>query len=252
MGVSVMLSKIIFLVSYVHGGREEILHMIKANDTTRSGGFNVMIAALRLVDDHYGCWCRFQAEPGWSKGKGQPVDDFDVGCKDLNRGYTCLQMDYPNCDVFGETRTNPTDALYQAPAILGSETNQEIIDACISNNPMLSSSGPERRCRQDTCVVESNFVLGLIIQLRQGILIEDSYQHQNNFNPRSQCTAGSNGGQNGIFETQCCGNYPDKFPYKTTKDGTPFRGCCGEKTFFVDRHCCKDAAISKIAKAGFC
>jgi len=251
-----MLSKKLFiLTASVYAGRNEIINMVQngvANTTVRSGSFTVMTNAMRLVEDYYGCWCRFEQDPGWSKGKGQPIDEFDSGCKDLNRGYACLQMDYPSCDVFGESRTNPTDALYVSPAITGSETIEQIRQACIDNNPMPTASGPERRCRQDTCVVESNFVVGLMIQLRQGNLIEDSYQHGNGFEPRSLCLAGSNGGQNGVFETQCCGTYPDKFPFKTTKDGIAFRGCCGERTYFVDRHCCKDDSVSEVAPVGTC
>ena len=45
----------------------------------------------------YGCWCYF--DENWTKAKGKAQDSIDKECQQLIKGYRCLNLEYPDCDV---------------------------------------------------------------------------------------------------------------------------------------------------------
>lgn len=44
----------------------------------------------------YGCWCNFRENPYLQRGYGEPVDDFDVNCKQLEENYICCSEEAYN------------------------------------------------------------------------------------------------------------------------------------------------------------
>ena len=52
----------------------------------------------------YGCWCYYGDEHGSFKGRGEPVDQWDTFCKELNQGYECAYMD---AQARGDTACEP-------------------------------------------------------------------------------------------------------------------------------------------------
>ena len=70
---------------------------------------------------------------------------------------------------------------------------------------------------------------------------EDGYhpnkKHDNGFDPREDDVCEQiQRDNNEDFERVCCGNYPEKFPYKKTAS----RDCCNDRTYDVNNlQCCK-------------
>jgi len=191
---------------------------------------------LGLLDEPYGCWCRFDTVQGWSIGKGHPVDLIDLACRNLNGGYHCLREDYPEpgCQVYGGDLNTGTP-LYRLPTIWTLEKFDEIEPACKLENP------GEDDCLIDLCIVETRFVMEVIEN--RGTLDTDSMLLSNGFSVENTCV-GTAEGKTNTFE--CCGIYPTKLPFKATVDGDRVRDCCGERTYNVDFSCCANEATSEV------
>ena len=64
-----------------------------------------------------------------------------------------------------------------------------------------------------------------------------AHQHKSGFDTEVECI--STGSKS---VRQCCGEYPDRFPFKTL-DG--LRSCCGDKTFKTGIYmCCSDGSVA--------
>ena len=103
---------------------------------------------------------------------------------------------------------------------LASTTEQQMVSACEIQYRDV--------CQQKICKIEMNFA-------RQLILIpinpesNDDTIHAKGFDPLTdpRCSV-----ENGFdSDKACCGDYPNRFPYKiNARDGTS-RQCCGDKTY---------------------
>jgi len=227
------------LLPIVFSGRAEI--KLALTNTTqpfglRSASNSAML--LGVLDNPYGCWCRFDTSLGWSSGKGAPVDLIDLACKYLNGGYHCLREDYPSCSVSGgDTHIlNTGMPLYMPPNVWTLTSFDDIEPACRAFNPSKDD------CVIDLCVVETRFTME-ITRDGMGLLDKGSYLHTNGFSTEDNCIGQPEGNSN-TFE--CCGSYPTKIPFKATSDGERVRDCCGKRTYNVDFSCCANEATSEV------
>lgn len=209
---------------------------------------------MGLLGPGYGCWCYFEEDHG--KGKGEPVDQIDQFCRTLHHGYSCILMDH------AEEGCVPWSIPYNSAVGTGpfdflGMSMQKIRDECDHQNVPGS-------CEAHTCMVEGYFVQQFILYSTHGGGISDDFRHELGvFDVSRTCkikTPGSGGGSPGsggpgngngsggeapIFHgDKCCGEQPERFPYKSL-DGQ--RDCCVNKTFdTVLRQCCEDGSVQVV------
>lgn len=173
----------------------------------------------------YGCWCYFGIDHG--RGKGQPQDALDELCKVLADGYECAMRD---AEEEGTTCI-PWEVSYQSAIGGGSLT---IAEECANVNP-------GNNCAARACTVEGGFVANMLDYFISGNVLDQSMRHENGFDHTTFCAPKRNGG--GPTNKECCGNYPDRFPFKT-RGGD--RKCCGTRTFNALTLSCCDADSSTV------
>jgi hypothetical protein len=175
--------------------------------------------------NEYGCWCYFGDDHG--RGKGTPVDAIDEMCKVLHEGYECAMRD---AEDEGSTCV-PWEVAYTS-AVGGSGLT--IAEECANVN-----SG--NNCAIRACTVEGSFMANLLDVFISGNGINNDNRHSNGFDQATVCATKKNGG--GPSNKACCGNYPDRFPFKTVGGD---RQCCGSRTYNSLTLKCCDASASQV------
>jgi len=182
-----------------------------------TGGNGSLLSSIERLNE-YGCWCYFDSEHG--RGKAQPVDALDEICKILHDGYECAMRDAED----EGTTCIPWEVDYDA-GIGGSDLsmNDQCTEANLGNN-----------CGIRACIVEGSFVANALEIFVTGGVIDNTKKHSNGFDPSVECVVKKNGG--GPSNKTCCGNYPDRFPFKTQGGD---RKCCGNRTYnSLTLRCC--------------
>jgi len=176
--------------------------------------------------DGYGCWGYFG--DNYTRGKSQPVDELDEYFRDLHHGYECgtidtLTLDNEICDTYS--------AEYTEVSPVGSD--EEIKTNCESQN-----NGPN--CASRACSVETKFVRE-IAQWQLSNFADNEFAHKNGFNTAERCltTVGA------FSERECCGVYPNRFPFRKTSASGDERRCCGSDLYFARDllQCCADGSL---------
>lgn len=204
----------------------------------------IKIEPLLTQIDNYGCWCYF--DESYDQGRGMPVNTIDHFCRSLHYGYDCA-----NRDSLGEDENTSECIPWKHPYITGVNVVQLQIlqeaqrhfaleDQCIDNNP-------DDTCAQRACIIEGNFVLDVL----QNFLINRKFDptlnhaHPFNFDPTQNCNVGdpltiqSSNPLSQTVEIECCGNYPNRKPFKNVNGN---RMCCGGKIYNPFVHtCCEDS-----------
>merc|ERR1711981_151725 len=196
-----------------------------ANSSLRAFQGNIVSAIARL--DEYGCWCYFYDNVG--RGKGTPVDEIDGFCKTLADGYQCAMID-------GEAENDqcvPWEKEYEA----GTGAGRDRFTTCATANP-------GDNCAIRACSVEGIFVDNLFAFLISGVAIPyETYGHNDtDFDPATDAGCPVKKGYPNVSgQKECCGAYPNRFPYKTL-DGA--RACCGSRTYNTELlNCCGSGQV---------
>jgi hypothetical protein len=168
---------------------------------------NAMFSDLQ----RYGCWCHFDAEHG--KGKGTPVDRFDMECMNHHHATTCMKME--NCDL-----TVPS-----IPQLVITNDGNIAYDCVIANGG--------DACKEANCYTATHFlskVLDIMIDPATGELPRyNAYSASRGFD-QSTCKlagAGSN-----IDEEKCCGSYDFNTKRPVRVPSGKSRECC-ENSFGI-------------------
>lgn len=168
----------------------------------------------------YGCWCQFYDAENWaSSNKGTPVDNLDTACRSWNKCYDCINRDDSTCDGISSTYSN---------VLYFSETSEISCEL----------AGAEGSCERNACECDVKLAVSLY---QSSIEFDDSYSSENGFDTAT-CIA--TGGGPGFAPDQCCGTYPDRFPFYSY-DNT--RGCCAGKTYDKDTlQCCEGGNVAVV------
>jgi len=191
---------------------------------------------LFLLEDlsGYGCWCFFDEEglAVHNMGAGHPVNDVDQMCKSLFDGYTCSTIDSEDkndvevCEPWNVEYVSGFDGAF---GFFGTE--EQLALACEQRN------GGSDTCAYQGCVIEGSFVYDIILEVTINGYYDLSKKHANGFDHAAECPH-SEGGQG---RRECCGAYPNRFPY-STKRGS--HSCCGQSVFDVNMFtCCSDFTV---------
>lgn len=170
--------------------------------------------------NEYGCWCFFQEDHG--RGHGKPVDGLDRFCRKMHMGYDCAIMDV--LDSTGNDSCVP----WEVPYISGTGGGESsLVNTC----EVVNSDD----CAKHACMVEGFFVIQIFNLFVSGESVDDSYKHSNGFDDRGGCPTLPGYGES---EKACCGEYPDRFPFKLLNGD---RGCCqGVAYDAIMLSCCPD------------
>lgn len=190
-----------------------------ASELTRGLG---SIATVINMLDGYGCWCYFSGEMV-GKGHGEPQDVLDEECQTLVNGYACARIDS------NDRRCVPWDIDYRE--VIGQPNREKV---CHEVNPANS-------CAAFACIAESNFVVNIVRAFFSSGRISQEIRHSNGFDVTAECNART-GGDDRYEERNCCGVWPDRFPFQTRKGS---RACCGSKTYDTTIYeCCSDLTVA--------
>merc|ERR1711899_106908 len=203
---------------------------------------------------NYGCWCRFgQYRPY----KGPAQDTVDTACKAWYQNYDCLNVDYnadgtTPCDM----NTEYTDVITDVTQPFDMATDYAAECAAVNTDA----------CAAEACHVDAVFIREVVLFLADNTLnmtLSGWYGFDGTI-----CTGASSAGttlsppvpvttQNAPTTaaaattvtapqptTQCCGAYPNRFPYRTQNGG---RACCVDTTYnTMVLECCSNNVLNVI------
>merc|ERR1711981_22898 len=188
----------------------------------------------------YGCWCNFNENYTLSHGPVQ--DGIDQLCKRLVNGYHCGIMD-------GAAAGTPCQTNTQEYTAVQFNSQQTINQFCT-----VSSDNAGNFCKETACIVEGTFSVEMFADMFGGSFsINPNLVHISAggiFDPVVEC-AYQTAGQ-GRSEKECCGEYPDRYPFKHFNNA---RQCCGQITYAVDSlQCCvaQDGSTSLVSLQQSC
>jgi len=171
----------------------------------------------------YGCWCNF--DDNLTDGVGEPQNIYDSICRKFQLCLRCARMD-------GVTE--------------GYGCDPKTDDYNMVGNPFFqtdcSTPNPGDLCGESLCSCNVNFIQRLFAQNWKVPSVYDSqYLHSEGFEPSVECPNNNSGP--GGKEVQCCGYWPDRFPYGIGDT----RGCCDHHNLFnpIAEQCCSDGSVKK-------
>merc|ERR1712045_1078909 len=204
---------------------------------------------------NYGCWCRFgQYRPY----KGPSQDTVDDACKQWYQNYDCLNVDF-NAD--GTTPCNMDTDYVDVITTINQpfDMNTDYATECDGVNG-------QGTCASEACHVDAVFIRNVVLFLADNTLnmtLSGWYGFDG-----SICTGATAAGTTlsppvapttlapettgppettlvaPLPATQCCGAYPNRFPYKTQNGG---RQCCVDTTYNpLLLECCASGSLANL------
>lgn len=217
------------LFLYVTADNQAIKDALEDLQTNNTGLVRGLVKADMGMLDQYGCWCYFESDHG--SGRGQPVDDVDKFCKTLHDGYSCIMMDSESWDDV----CIPWEVEYESAIGAGGLNGmsiEELRSECEVKNG-------KNTCESMVCAVEGWFVQSFFLYSVSGGTLNPENVHENGFDSIESCPI-----KTGEYsEKECCGQYPERFPFKT-QGGV--RGCCGQRTYQSDIYSCCDDKVRMV------
>lgn len=176
----------------------------------------------------YGCWCFPDGEKQVLGGYGEAKDGPDSVCKKYHSCQRCIDSDYVDCPVW---------APYKYDGKIDKVTGKKIIRC--KNKP--------GTCRRNHCecdkklaedLAEYEMVWNPTLSLQMG-----GFDRVNEC-PQHQERAANSGNDN---EHECCGNYPERFPYVSKNTKGDIRRCCNTKTYDPRTlACCQNDELKEV------
>jgi hypothetical protein len=176
----------------------------------------------------YGCWCFQMGDYPLRIGNGAPVDDVDKICKRQKECYQCAKKD---AQENGESCI-AEETSYKFKAHYDSVTNEPVVQ-CTNN---------WGSCKRNLCECDRAFASRLPeASASDNGWTGSHHAHYGGFDSRTNClsrihTPGKD------FQLECCGDFPDRFPYRFAKDGTG-KQCCNKSIFNTESHDCCDGEV---------
>lgn len=194
----------------------------------------------------YGCWCHFGTSYGL--GRGSPKDEVDKMCRVLAKAYQCAKIDVIFDGKGGYQKCEPWKHRYNDPKLYRKMDSGKISDEFIQKN--CKKFNPKDECAYRTCTLDSKFI-ATVNDRSTETLSWDSFidfdedereafyskkrQHSEAWDRDVECpTVPST--RSGDRSRECCGEYPNRFPFMTA-----YRKCCGGVPYSeTTRSCCGD------------
>ena len=211
---------------------------------------------------NYGCWCRFNQ---YKPYKGTPQDTVDTACKQWYQNTECLNMDYST-----DTPAYQCNDAVEYTDVIASL--QDPFDDATDYAAACAAANAGDDCAIGACHVDAVFIRQVFTFLSENTLnmtLSGWYGFNGNvctgFVPSTgttvapvepttganlPTTAASGTTVTPVPNKECCGAYPDRFPYKTAGGD---RQCCVDTTFNVNvLECCPSGPTSILSVIGTC
>lgn len=238
-----------------------IILLLKTISATFVPTFN----GYELTDiSEYGCWCRFDKNMA---RHGEPIDAMDKLCFTYFKNVQCLIGDELVPEEFDVYSVD-----YKIVNNFAVTDRSEIKDLCVSENPESTEA------EIAVCTLHATFTYDMFMHFFTGTAIDNDLKTEFGFDFDSSCVkplsttvwtkldsqidsslVGKNVVESDLTEnlrnktsrgninrgailpkTACCGDYPNRFPYKPDNS----RGCCLGKTYNTDLWmCCEDGTV---------
>ncbi|CAG5105659.1 Oidioi.mRNA.OKI2018_I69.chr1.g2333.t1.cds [Oikopleura dioica] len=180
--------------------------------------YTFYLVGYRLRPAHlvqYGCWCFPRGQ--LIMGYGQPIDNIDATCRNHQLCLNCVGLDT-------NYECNPHTQPYR------------VYGQIYQNGRRLMCKDPPGSCAWLACQCDVNMVTTSIIESLKGY--KPRYWM---YDPR-RCTGYDQ--QHEMPPDQCCGKYPERFPYHSTE-----RSCCAGKTYNPDyKECCASEDVRNLGE----
>ncbi|CAG5078609.1 Oidioi.mRNA.OKI2018_I69.PAR.g9033.t1.cds [Oikopleura dioica] len=180
---------------------------------------------------NYGCFCQLLETR--RVGLGTPVDGLDEICQRYQRCTQCVAHDQSGStvNVEGEQLAcNWENGRYEISFDSGTGRVK-----CGGNGP----------CGTKLCTCDDELAFELAANFD---LFETAHSSLRGFEFEDECLPSSPPNGTGIRgELQCCGDYPNRFPYHDKNGG---RDCCVDKVFNTDeKQCCNSGSLVLIGES---
>ena len=120
-------------------------------------------------------------------------------------------------------------------------TNENYVLTLEIDSLTYTCSSTNNVCEMQACLCDLELIRSLVEKVN---LLDSYFQASNGWLPEDNCVAG----EAHFPVDQCCGSYPQRFPYSTAAG----KGCCNGKTFNSNAfECCASGSIETIGTCGF-
>lgn len=177
----------------------------------------------------YGCWCFQMGDYPLRIGNGAPMDNVDKVCKRQKECYQCVKKD----SIDNGRECIPEETGYKFKATYDAVTGKPSV-RCI-NKP--------GTCQRNMCECDRDFAS----KLPEAATGDDGWTgahhaHYGGFDSRNNCLARIHTGPGQATNVECCGSFPNRYPYRFSKDGSG-KQCCSNSIFNTDTHQCCDGTV---------
>lgn len=179
----------------------------------------------------YGCYCFPDGEKSVLGGYGEARDGADQICKKYHNCQRCINKDYNDC---------PEWAPYKYKGLQDATTGQKYLE-CLNK---------EGSCRRNHCECDKR-------------LAEQLAEYEMAWNPQYSLAFGGfdrskscpavdkRTNNNNDNQHECCGTYPDRYPYVSESETGVLRKCCDTKTYDPRvLACCQDNVLKQHGTCG--
>lgn len=207
---------------------------------------------------NYGCWCRFNQ---YKPHRGTAQDTVDEACKQWYQNYDCLGVDYNTDTPLFKCNM---DVDYNDVIV----SLQDPFDPATDYDAACQAANPGDACAAESCHVDAVFIRHVFLFLADNTLnmtLSGWYGFNGNVctgrvdstgttaapgaaattgAPVPATTAPAGTTATPVPGTQCCGDYPNRYPYKTQGGD---RQCCVDTTYNINvLECCPNNALAVI------
>lgn len=237
-----------------------------ATSALRSAGDDRNVMDLFTLSNifEYGCWCHFGED---KPARGPSMDDVDGMCKRWYDSKDCIRID-------NEIAASTCDIAIQYEDVLATlsfpfDPTHNYNTLCATANPDGNyADAEEGACARDNCEVDAYFLRAIFNHMAFNHLnhtLSVAFGFDKDFTcrgivanslmpstaapfttamPVAQTTANGGTTATPIPTWQCCGAFPDRFPYKTNQGA---RDCCVATTFATALlECCSNGSTAVI------
>jgi len=185
----------------------------------------------------YGCWCFQMGDYPLRIGNGSPMDAVDKVCKRQKECYQCAKRDAQERDVSNSGGLYDKDCLPEETSYRFKASYDPV-----TNDPVVKCINEVGSCQRNLCECDRAFAE----RLPEASSAEDGWTgahhaHYGGFDSRTNCLARINK-PGGDHVVECCGEYPDRFPYRFQKNGQG-KQCCKNTIYNTETHTCCDEEV---------
>jgi hypothetical protein len=236
-----------------------------ASSALRAGGSDRNVMDLFTLSNifEYGCWCHFGDD---KPARGPTMDSVDGFCKRWYDSKDCVRIDNEDAGTTCDLSMQYTDVL--AGLSFPFDPSHDYSTLCDTANPDGNyADATEGACARDNCKIDAYFLRDIFNHMafnNMNQTLSVAFGFDTDFTCRGivanalmpstaapfttaapvVVTTAAGTTATPIPTWQCCGSFPDRFPYKTNQGA---RSCCNGATYATALlECCANGSTAVI------